>query len=216
MLTRTKAEPQTSTGHRVRLLAQRVATVVGSLFVLSVFLIGGRVLGARMIMVSGPSMEPTMHTGDVIFAWPRSHYETGAIVVYRVPQGSPGEGSLVVHRVVRQEGDRLILQGDNNDDIDPWKPTIDDVVGERLILIPKIGRLLSLLRQPAVLASIIAGIATAAALNSVDEPSTEPPRRCNKDREDTTSRRWRDVRSGDGGHNLGFRGAARPVRAMER
>jgi len=118
-------------------------------------------MGSRLIIVSGSSMEPTMHTGDLIIVWPASSYTLGSVVTYRIPDGTPGEGKIVVHRVIGFEGDRLVTQGDNNAEIDPWNPAVDDVIGRRRVLIPGVGKVIAFFLQPAVLASLAAGISTA-------------------------------------------------------
>ena len=59
------------------------------------------------------------------------------------------------------EGDLLVTQGDNNAEIDPWNPAVGDVIGRRRVLIPGIGTLIAFLVQPAVLASLAAGLSTA-------------------------------------------------------
>jgi signal peptidase len=127
---------------------------------------------SKMVVVAGPSMEPTMHTGDVVFVWPQSRYEVGDTLVYRVPEGSPGAGVLVVHRLVGFQGEEMVLQGDNNEEVDPWNPNVDHVVGKQRLLVPKVGLLASILRQPAVLAALVAGMVSAAAVNR-EEDSNE-------------------------------------------
>jgi signal peptidase len=159
------AEPESRTGEiakhtKPRRLARRLKQAAVSTFLFLVIIFASYVLAQRTIVVSGESMEPTMHTGDIVFVWPESSYEVGSVVVYRVPEGQPGEGTAVIHRVTGHQGNKMILQGDNNDSIDPWNPTADDIVGKRVVLIPKIGIYLAFLRRPAVLASLFAGIVT--------------------------------------------------------
>jgi signal peptidase len=156
---------------RFRLLARRVAFVL----VLFAFLLGSQLIGSRMVMVAGPSMQPAMHTGDVVFVWPQSQYEIGDAVVYRVPKNSPGEGALVVHRLIGFEGEEMILQGDNNDSVDPWNPMAEDVVGKQRLLVPKVGILIAYLRQPAVLAALVAGVIAAVVQGRLaDRPALSP------------------------------------------
>ena len=142
---------------RPRSVVQLVVQVLGLLVALAV----GLAMGSRLIIVSGASMEPTMHTGDLLIVWPDADYDLGSVVTYRIPDGTPGEGKIVVHRVVGFEGDLLVTQGDNNAEIDPWNPAVGDVIGRRRVLIPGIGTLIAFLVQPAVLASVAAGLSTA-------------------------------------------------------
>jgi signal peptidase len=116
---------------------------------------------SRIIIVSGESMEPTFHTGDLIVVWPRGGYDTGDVAPYRVPEGEPGEGGLVIHRVVGGDGtDGYVMQGDNNPTPDIWMPTDDDVIGRQVLAVPKVGEVLAWIRQPGVLAAVAAGLVT--------------------------------------------------------
>lgn len=161
----TAIEPENEMGEiakdvRPRKLAHRLTKSAVSALLFLVIIFASYVLAQRTAIVSGESMEPTMHTGDIVFVWPQPHYEVGSVVVYRVPEGQPGEGRTVIHRVTGHRGDQMILQGDNNGSVDPWNPTVDDVLGKRVVLIPKIGTYLAFLRQPSVLVSLLAGIVT--------------------------------------------------------
>ncbi|HXH88186.1 MAG TPA: signal peptidase I [Gaiellaceae bacterium] len=110
------------------------------------------------VIVSGRSMEPMLHTGDLALVVRRGSYRLGDVVAFRVPQGEPGAGSVVIHRVVGGTAqDGYVTQGDNRDGRDPWRPVTADVVGEMALHVPKLGRI------PAFLASPI-GVALGAAL----------------------------------------------------
>ena len=107
---------------------------------------GGR---STLVLINGKSMEPTMHTGDVVILRQRSAYQAGDIAVFRVPAGQPGEGHPVVHRVIKVNPDGTFLfKGDNNTSFDPWDPTINDVLGKRVVLVPKLGLALLSLSRP--------------------------------------------------------------------
>ena len=123
-------------------------------------LLGGKGLGS--VVVVGHSMEPTMHTGDLVLAWPAGTYRVGDITPYRVPKGQPGEGHLVIHRIVG--GDAVhgfVMKGDNNPAPDIWTPRPADLIGRKFLLVPRLGWLLAFLRQPLVLAAMAGGIVTA-------------------------------------------------------
>ena len=100
------------------------------------------------------------HTGDLAVVWPSPHYEPGDVVAYRIPDDHAGAGTVVIHRIVEESNGVYVLQGDNNDQLDRWTPTGDDVIGRRIVLVPKVGRVVVLARQPAVLASLLAGLLT--------------------------------------------------------
>lgn len=122
---------------------------------------------SRLVIVSGQSMDPTFHTGDLVLAWPRADYEVGDVAPYRVPEGEPGAGGLVIHRIVGGDArSGFVMQGDNNPAPDIWMPRNDDIIGRQIVLVPWVGELMAWLRQPAVLAALVAGLVTSVAVSS--------------------------------------------------
>ena len=114
----------------------------------------------RYVTVSGHSMDPTLHTGDLAVMSRASRYRVGDIVAYRVPAGEPGAGVLVIHRIVGGNARRgFLLKGDNKSDLDPWKPRPGDIVGKLEIHIPKVGLAAALMRTPLAFA-LLAGLVT--------------------------------------------------------
>ncbi len=97
------------------------------------------------VIVNGNSMEPGMRRGDLAIVRPADAYAVGDIVTYRHP-----EINHVIHRIVDIEGGRLVLQGDNNDFLDSYRPTHSEVVGKLWFHVPGAGRLFWHLRTPAV------------------------------------------------------------------
>ena len=153
-------------GHTVKrvrrgLVIVTVALVLGwCAFLRPTFLAGS----ASYVLVVGHSMEPTLHNGDLVIIRQQSVYRRGDIVAYRVPQGEPAAGSLVIHRVTGGSRDGYELTGDNKDQPDLWHPTASDVVGKLAVRVPFGGTALWTLRQPYVagaLAALAAMSATA-------------------------------------------------------
>jgi signal peptidase len=161
-----------------RVLAKVVGGVVlAALLVTAVFLLWPLASGqpSRVIIVSGHSMDPTFHTGDMIIVLPADHYERGQVVPYRVPKGDPGEGGLVIHRIVGGDAaSGFVMKGDNNPAPDIWSPKPADMVGRQVLLIPRVGLYMAWLRQPAVLAALIAGLVTMFLLLGGKKPVDEP------------------------------------------
>lgn len=112
---------------------------------------------AGYVIVSGSSMEPMMHTGDLAVVRRQNDYGIGDVVAYRIPKDDVGGGMLVIHRVIGGGVDEgLVLQGDNRDTKDMWRPRAADVVGSLWWHIPHAGTAMFLLRTPIVIAAVLA------------------------------------------------------------
>jgi signal peptidase len=105
------------------------------------------------VIVAGVSMEPAFHTGDLAITQRRATYQVGDVVAFST------EGGVVIHRIVGGDATQgFVMQGDNRELPDLWRPRPDDIVGAAWILIPGAGRALAFVRQPAVLASLAASV----------------------------------------------------------
>jgi signal peptidase len=112
---------------------------------------GGR---ASYVSVAGISMQPTMNTGDLVVLHRRQQYAAGDVVGFRID-----DGSIVIHRIVGGSAvEGFVLQGDNRDSVDLWRPTANDILGSQWVHVPKAGRLLRWLGQPINLGIVLAGI----------------------------------------------------------
>jgi signal peptidase I len=114
------------------------------------------------VIVSGDSMEPGMQSGDFVIARPQDTYDVGDVVVYAVPEGDVGEGSLIIHRVIGGNADDgYVVQGDNPEIKLPdlWRPSAAEVKGKLILRIPNLGAWLPFVRSPLVLA-VFAGALT--------------------------------------------------------
>ncbi len=108
--------------------------------------------GTTAIVVNGESMEPTYHTGDIVIA--RSgEPAVGDVVVYTSEELGDGK---IVHRVIGGDArSGWVLQGDNNDFIDPIEPVGDDVLGVARVHLPSIGAWAGALQSPIVWGSLL-------------------------------------------------------------
>jgi signal peptidase len=110
---------------------------------------------AAYVVVSGVSMEPTLANGDLVVVHRQGRYRVGDTVVYRVPEGETGAGSLIVHRIIGGSATSgWIVQGDNKDVPDLWRPTSSEVVGSLWVRVPGAGSLLGQAMSPLALASL--------------------------------------------------------------
>ena len=121
--------------------------LAGGLLFLRPLLLGGDV---SYVIVTGVSMRPTLWQGDLALARRAANYELGDVVAYHSP-----EGPLVIHRIIGREGDAFTFQGDNNDFVDPWTATPEQIAGKAWVAIPRLGALFSYLQNPVRLAAAV-------------------------------------------------------------
>lgn len=136
-----------------------VATLVLWVIFLRPPFLGGT---AGYVNVSGTSMEPRMHTGDVVLLQRQDSYRVGDVVAYHIPRGQPGAGNVVIHRVKGGSAKAgYVMRGDNRDSDDFVRPTSSDVVGKKLVRVPALGRIARILMTPIGL-GLLAALATMA------------------------------------------------------
>jgi signal peptidase len=134
-----------------------VAATVGWALFLRPHALGG---STTFVVVSGDSMEPGLHSGDLVLVRQKEKYSPGQVVAYRVPRGEPAAGSTVIHRILRGSGDTgFVVQGDNRALPDLWRPVTHDVLGAAFLTLPHVGVALVFLAAPLGLASM-AGVMT--------------------------------------------------------
>jgi signal peptidase len=126
-----------------------VATVVFWAMFLRPQSLGGP---AAYVLVSGKSMEPRYHTGDLVLVERQSHYHVGEVIAYRVPNGDPMAGSQVIHRIIGGDAQHgFVVQGDNRTAPDVWRPKTADIVGAKALRLPGAVVVLQFLRSPLLL-----------------------------------------------------------------
>jgi signal peptidase I len=112
-----------------------------------------------LIWVSGISMEPTLHTGDLAVLYERSSYDVGEIVAFEIP-----EGGTVIHRVVRVVPEGYKFRGDNRSQDDPWVLNEEAIRGQQILSIPSAAKAMTFLGQPHVMAGLVAALVILSAL----------------------------------------------------
>ena len=136
------------------LLAAQVALLAALLWFCLPQALGGR---AGWVLVSGTSMLPHLHTGDLVLVERQSGYHVGDVVAYRVPKGQVGAGFVVIHRIVGGNGRTgWRVQGDNRTAPDLWHPTNRDIVGARQLRIPDAWLVLRFFHTPLLLGLVAA------------------------------------------------------------
>lgn len=112
-------------------------------------------------------MEPTLSPGDFVVLR-TGEYDVGDVVSYMPFDDVPAQ---VIHRILEfNEDGTITLQGDNNDFIDPFAPTVDDIAGKMVFSVPNIGSVTWFLGQPLVWGSLLL---IAAALMVYQRPAQE-------------------------------------------
>jgi signal peptidase I len=119
--------------------------------------LGGR---AGYVLVSGQSMEPRYHTGDMVLVERHSGYHVGEVIAYHVPKGDPMAGAQVIHRIIGGNAvSGFVVQGDNRTGADTWRPRRADIVGSEALRLPRAVVVLQFLRSPLLLGLLAASFA---------------------------------------------------------
>lgn len=99
------------------------------------------------IVISG-SMSPAIEVDDMVIIHREDAYSRGDIITYKDGK------SLVTHRIHEITQDGYITKGDANNTTD-GTISPDSVVGRVVTVIPKVGKLISFLRTPLGMCSIV-------------------------------------------------------------
>ena len=137
--------------------------------------------GTSYAIIVGNSMEPKLHRGDLAIVRSAERYRAGDVVLY----DSRELGTKVLHRILRVEGSRFVLKGDNNSFLDAEHPAEEQIVGSLWVSAPAVGRVTEWLREPlhsAILVGLVTlialggGLGTGAAVRRGAQPRTAKPR----------------------------------------
>ena len=99
-------------------------------------------------------MEPTIHTGSVVFIDTKDkNVEKGDIVAFQ-------RGDIfVTHRIAGFCEEGYLTKGDANDSVDPGAVSREQIVGKSLASLPKAGFILHALQTPWMAAAILGVLA---------------------------------------------------------
>jgi len=112
---------------------------------------------SEVLIVQGPSMLPTIFPGSLVITKATPTYQVDDIVSFNLKEdvsdffGGPSINRIVVHRIVDETDEGFVIQGDNNPRKDPGFPTADQIRGKVILVIPFVGEMFELLRNPIVL-----------------------------------------------------------------
>ncbi len=154
MVARESSEPAgaTVTSRRLLRLASGAAWIVAAV-VVGWFLWPTSLGGCTTLtIVSGHSMEPTYYTGDLVVSR-CGDPAVGDVVVYNPPDVG---GARIIHRIVGGNAtDGWLIQGDNNDFLDPWNPTNDRILGSAVLHVPHLGSVAAIVLSPMTWISLL-------------------------------------------------------------
>ena len=156
--------------HQNVFTALALALLAIASFVFAPVQIGGQ---TSFVIINGNSMEPLYRRGDLVIARTAPEYQIGDIVIYRHPEIGP-----VIHRIIGRTGNVWVFKGDNNDFIDPYQPTQNELIGKAWIHIPSIGKAFEYLR--ATPARIIISLGLGAIIMTTIASSPPPRKRAQR------------------------------------
>ena len=76
--------------------------------------------------------------------------------------------------------DGFVLQGDNNNAVDPWMPRATDVAGKAWLVVPGVGRVITIIHQPIVAGGPAAGVMVSLILAGQSRPRPTRRRPCRR------------------------------------
>lgn len=163
---------------KVASISATVALVLAAAWLLWPLALGG---GTTYVTTHGISMEPRFHTGDLAILRAADTYSVGDVVAYR----SVSLHTTVMHRIVSMDGDRFVIEGDNNHWRDVDHPAQEQVLGKLFLRIPKGGKVLAALTSPGML--VMLGTAALALVGATRRPRSRHAARTARRRPDRPS-----------------------------
>lgn len=135
--------------------------LVGIVVVLAILLVGARVVGLQVFTVLSGSMEPTYHTGSLIYVKEIDAFEleAGQVITFML-----NEDTVATHRIVEVVPDaeddsvvRFRTKGDANDTEDGSLVHYKNVIGMPVFTIPYLGYVANYIQNPPGMYVAIAG-----------------------------------------------------------
>jgi hypothetical protein len=97
------------------------------------------------VITDGVSMNPVYYQDDLVFTVKADSYRVGQIAAYHGSQ----PGQKILHRIIGGDATGgFVFKGDNNESIDPLKPTAYKLIGRAALLVPKGGVWLKAILSP--------------------------------------------------------------------
>jgi len=126
--------------------------LVAAVVIIAILLVGVRLIGLNVYTVLSGSMEPTYHTGSLIYVKKVDYtkLEANDVITFMLD-----EDTIATHRIVEvvpDENDATVLRyrtkGDANDAVDGSLVHYKNVIGSPVFSIPKLGYLANYIQKP--------------------------------------------------------------------
>lgn len=162
---------------------------LGGLFLALLFMwvmLGPRQFGGSVsyVITQGNSMQPVFESGDLVIVRKASDYRVGDVIAAENEQLQ----APVLHRIIEEGAQRYVTKGDNNDFIDEYEPSADDIIGKKWILLPGGGAFLRKMLTPFGTSLLIGLLGFAVLRGRKGEPNI--PETPNLQEPDRVPRRW--------------------------
>lgn len=107
-----------------------------------------KLIGFRSYTVLSGSMEPEFYPGDLVVSLykNRANIKEGDIITFR------DNDEIVTHRIIDKTQEGYITKGDNNNAVDSFAVSNDNIIGKVLFNIPNAGYIIQFLAKPMVIA----------------------------------------------------------------
>lgn len=134
------------------------SVIIGLIILVAVLVYGVRIFGIQPFVVLSGSMEPTYHTGSLIYVQKidTDKLETGDAITFQLTGGG-----VATHRIVEivGEADDLCFRtkGDANDTVDGSLVPAENVVGRVVFSCPYLGYVVKFIQSPSGRYTAIAG-----------------------------------------------------------
>lgn len=128
-----------------------------------------------LVIVLTDSMEPAVPRGSLAVVAKFGDWQVGDIVLYRA------FGALILHRVIEEKNGMFRTKGDAAQSWDPWLIPRESIIGKVVLIIPLLGKILLILREPLVFAATVTSIYLSSVAISARRDLSEALRRtCEK------------------------------------
>lgn len=113
------------------------------------------ILGYKAYIINTNSMEPTIKVGDIVIIKKNKPemLNQGDVITFTQ------NGEVITHRITKIEesenNTRYITKGDNNNTEDSFNVTYQDIIGEEVLIIPYLGKIMEKLDSKIILLIVI-------------------------------------------------------------